>query len=80
MRRKEVRFRSRYDAQFLALFEKLGLPEWCWITLTGSLHQNAEYLEAAKAAELIGPGCMDCRVSSGTQGESAKIANISGVF
>jgi hypothetical protein len=80
MGRKEVRFRSRYYAQFLALLEKFGLPKCGRISCTSSLYQNAENLATAKAAELIGPGCMDRRVSSDTQGEPAKITNISGVF
>jgi hypothetical protein len=54
MGRKEVRFRSRYDAQFLALLEKFGLPKCCRISCTNSLYQNAEYLAAAVAAKLVG--------------------------
>ena len=54
MGRKEVRFRPRYDAQFLALLEKFGLPKCCRISRTNSLYQNAEHLAAAKAAKLVG--------------------------
>jgi len=79
MGRKEVRFRSRNDAQFLTLFEKFGLPECYRIARAGSLYQNAEHLSAAMTAELVGLVCMGRRMPSGTQGESAKITNISGV-
>jgi hypothetical protein len=54
MGRKEVRFRSRYDAQFLALLEKFGLPKCCRISCASSLYQNAEHLAAALAAKLVG--------------------------
>jgi hypothetical protein len=54
MGREEIRFRSRNDAQFLALLEKIGLPEGCRIPRTGSFHQNAEHLAATKAAKLVG--------------------------
>jgi hypothetical protein len=54
MGRNEVRFRSRYYAQFLALLEKFGLPKCCRISRTYSLYQNAKHLAAALAAKLVG--------------------------
>jgi len=66
--REEFRFRSRNDAQFLALLEKIGLLKCVRITLIGSLHQNAEHLAAAKAAELIGLIRMGRFMPSDTQG------------
>jgi hypothetical protein len=62
------------------LLEKVRLPKNCWITRIGCLYQDTEDLAAALAAELVGVVRIGRFMLSGTQSETAEIANISEVF
>ena len=76
----QIGFRSRNDAIFQAMLEKIGVAKFCRIGGVGGFDQDAEDLTAALTAELVSFIGKDGFKPSGTQAKAAKVADTGGVF